>query len=114
MKPTFTQATSSRTVVVRNATAALDEQDACIFKADVICDGSPVRGDGGGVGGSRPCQSEIDGLQDAVTPYWVADAAMIGCYAGPLACAGVTLYLLYTAHQIDVWDSRLDACLAGL
>jgi hypothetical protein len=32
----------------------------------------------------------------------------------PLACAGVTLYLLYTAHQIDVWDSRLDACLAGL
>jgi len=39
---------------------------------------------------------------------------MIGCYAGPLACAGVTLYLVYTSYQIDVWDSRLTACIAGL
>ena len=61
-----------------------------------------------------PCDGQLQGLQDAVTAYWVADAAMIGCYGGVLACAGVTLFLLYTSHQIDVWDSRVDACLAGI
>ena len=43
-----------------------------------------------------PCDGRLQGLQDAVTAYWVADAAMIGCNGGVLACAGVTLYLLYT------------------
>jgi hypothetical protein len=64
--------------------------------------------------GGGPCDAELQGLTDAVTAYWVADAAMIGCYGGLLACAGVTLYLLYTSHQIDVWDSRVDACIAGI
>ncbi len=64
--------------------------------------------------GGGPCDAQLQGLQDAVTAYWVADAAMIGCYGGLLACAGVTLYLLYTSHQIDVWDSRVDACIAGI
>ena len=65
-------------------------------------------------GNGGPCDAQLQGLQDAVTAYWVADVAMIGCYGGLLACAGVTLYLLYTSHQIDVWDARVDACLAGI
>ena len=65
-------------------------------------------------GNGGPCDYQLQMLEDAVTAYWVADVAMIGCYGGPLACAGVTLYLLYTSHQIDVWDSRVDACLAGI
>jgi hypothetical protein len=111
--PTTPPAADATTKNVAPGQITLNEQDACIFKADVICDGSPVLGEASG-GYAGPCQAEIDGLRDAVTAYWVADAAMIGCYGGPLACAGVTLYLVYTAYQIDVWDSRLDACLAGL
>lgn len=63
---------------------------------------------------SGPCQGQIDGLRDAVTAYWAADASLVLCLAGPLSCAGATIAVLYTSYQIDVWDSRLTACLAAL
>jgi hypothetical protein len=106
----------SRTPIAGGPTLMLAADDPCWD--DPNCEpagGDPSIGGGGsGGGGTGPCDAQLQGLADAVTAYWVADAAMIGCYAGPLACAGVTLYLLYTSHQIDVWDSRVDACLAGI
>jgi len=107
----------SRTpIAARGPTLMIAADDPCWDDPNCEPAGEDPSIGGGGSGGGTtgPCQGEIDGLHDAVTAYWVADAAMIGCYAGPLACAGVTLYLLYTSHQIDVWDSRLNACIAGL
>jgi hypothetical protein len=99
--------------LLTNGRIAHSEEDNCIFKADVPCDGSPVL-DGGGESGPKPCQSEIDGLHDAVTAYWAADAALLACLGGLLPCLLAAGYLAYTAHQIDVWDSRVDDCIAGI
>lgn len=73
-----------------------------------------ARFDLGGEGGGDPCRAELDGLQDAVTAYWAADASLITCLAGPWPCLGAVGAVLYTSYQIDVWDGRVDRCLAGL
>lgn len=106
-------AADAATANVAAGRMANSEADNCIFRADVPCDGSPVLAGGGGVP-PGPCQAEIDGLRDAVTAYWAADASLILCLAGPWSCLGAGIAILYTAHQIDVWNSRLDACLAAI
>jgi hypothetical protein len=102
----------SRTPIAAVATLSPPPKAASTYDCDYQFYSDPASC---GSFGGGPCQGEIDGLHDAVTAYWVADGALApACYAGILACAGATLYLLYTAHQIDVWDGRLDACIAGL
>jgi hypothetical protein len=111
--PHGAQIAYSRTPIAAVATLSPPPKAAM----DIVCDrqfySDPLNCDPWMAAGG-PCQSEIDGLHDAVTAYWVADAALVGCYGGLLACAVVGIAFLYTAHQIDVWDARLTACLAAL
>jgi hypothetical protein len=102
----------SRTLIAAVATLSPPPKAASTYDCDYQFYSDPASC---GSFGGGPCQGEIDGLHDAVTAYWVADGLLApACYAGLLACASATIYFLYTAHQIDVWDGRLDACIAGL
>lgn len=103
----------SRTPITAVATLSLSPPPKAAF--DEVCDRQFYSDPGNcypWAGG--PCQGEIDGLTDATTAYWVADASLVLCLSGPWSCAGAVIALLYTSYQIDVWDGRLDACIAGL
>jgi len=101
----------SRTPIAALATLAPPPKAASTYDCDYQFYSDPSEC---GSFSSGPCQGYIDGLRDAVTAYWAADATLIGCLAGPLACAGAVIAVVYTSYQIDVWDSRLTACLAAL
>jgi hypothetical protein len=103
----------SRTPIAAVATLSPPPRPA----RDVVCDrqfySDPGNCDPWAAGGG-PCQSYIDGLHDAVTAYWAADASLLACLGGFLPCVVAGIAVVYTSYQIDVWDSRLTACLAAL
>jgi hypothetical protein len=95
---------------------ALDEQDACIFKADEPCDGSLVLGGGEGAGDTGCCANErIEYLNAATQAAAATQLALYAAEAAPLAppvaavaALALTAALAYAAFKLRQYNDCVN------
>jgi hypothetical protein len=57
------------------------------------------------------CTGYIEAMEDALTAYLAADAALILCLGGPWLCVAAGIAFIAATHNFDVAVSRADNCL---
>jgi hypothetical protein len=60
-----------------------------------------------------PCASLIRSMEDALVNYEAAALAMIGCFAGPWVCGGLSITAAAMAFRLEMSINRAESCLAA-
>lgn len=100
--------------LLANGRIAYSEEDNCIFKADVPCDGSPVLGDTGGLvpdaSDCPQCTPDLQNYLAAATA--LASATQIAIDTGTIIFPAVYIGLAAAAIYVAILLSRYNTCVA--